>query len=120
MTAYLTKAEKSHLQANCGALGLVDLYEVRSRSPLGNHLIEISATIQFVNARLPSKCSRMLKKFSDLKRLNENDPNSEDVFVPTLIEDHYPTRPKRLGHMCLYDSVRHIDETKTMKKLKQT
>ena len=45
----------------------------------------------------------MLKKFSDLKRLNKNDPNSEDVFVPTLIEDHY-----QLGHTCLYDFVRHI------------
>ena len=57
----------------------------------------------------PASVSGCLKKFSDLKRLNENDPNSEDVFVPTLIEDHYPARPKRLGHKCLYDFVRHID-----------
>ena len=128
VTAYVTKAEKSNLQdvwtdiasngnvySKLWSFGTramksreVGLYEAADLL-LGNHLTEKSATIQFVNARLPSKRSRMLKKFSDLKRLNENDPNSEDVFVPTLIEDHYPARPKRLGHMCLYDFVRHID-----------
>ena len=128
VTAYMTKAKKSNLQdvwTDIASNG--DIYSIlwsfgnramKSREVglyeaadllLGNHLTEKSATIQFVNARLPSKRSRMLKKFSDLKCLNENDPNSEDVFMPTLIEDHCPARPKRLGHMCLYDFVRHID-----------
>ena len=45
---------------------------------------EKSVTVQFVNARLPSKRSRMFKKMSDLRKLNEIYPDSEDVFVPTL------------------------------------
>ena len=99
VTAYVTKAEKSNLEdvwADIASNGNVysklwswtramksrevGLYEAAGLL-LGNHLTEKSATILFVNARLPSKRSRILKKFSDLKRLNENDPNSEDVFV---------------------------------------
>ena len=30
---------------------------------------------------------------SDLRKINEIDPDSEYVFVPTLIKDHYPARP---------------------------
>ena len=86
----------------------VGLYEVADLL-LSNHMAEKSVTVQFVNARLPSKRSRMLKKMSDLRKLNEIDPDSEDVFVPTLIEDHYPARPDSLNDMCLYDFVKHID-----------
>ena len=34
---------------------------------------------------------------SDLRKFNEIDPDSEEVFVPTLIEDHYPARPDSLN-----------------------
>ena len=128
VTAYVTKAEKSNLQdvwseiASSGTLYSqlwsfgtralksreVGLYEA-SDLLLSNHTAEKSVTVQFVNARLPIKRSRMLKKMSDLKKLNEIDPDSEDVFVPTLIEDHYPARPDSLNDMCLYDFVKHID-----------
>ena len=128
VTAYVTKAEKSNLQdvwseiASSGTIYSqlwsfgtralksreVGLYEA-SDLLLSNHIAEKSVTVQFVNARLPSKRSRMLKKMSDLRKLNGIDPDSEDVFVPTLIEDHYPARPDSLNDMCLYDFVEHID-----------
>ena len=128
VTAYVTKAEKRNLQdvwskiASSGTIYSqlwsfgtralksreVGLYEA-SDLLLSNRIAEKSVTVQFVNARLPSKRSRMLKKMSDLRKLNEIDPDSEDVFVPTLIEDHYPARPDSLNDMCLYDFVKHID-----------
>ena len=120
VTAYVTKAEKSNLQdvwseiASSGTIYSqlwsfgtralesreVGLYEAADLL-LSNHISEKSVTVQFVNARLPSKRSRMLKKMSDLRKLNKIDPDSEDVFVPTLIEDHYPARPDSLNDMCL-------------------
>ena len=103
-------------QSKTGLSHILDIYvgrEVRLYEAadlhLSNHIAEKSVTVQFVNARLPSKCSRMLKKMSDLRKLNEIDPDGEDVFVPTLIEDHYPARPESLNDMCLYDFVKHID-----------
>ena len=84
VTAYVTKAEKSNLQdvwseiASSGTIYSqlwsfgtralksreVGLYEA---AVLSNHIAEKSVTVQFVNARLPSKRSRMLKKMSDLR-----------------------------------------------------
>ena len=86
---------------------------------LSNHIAEKSVTVQFVNARLPSKRSRMLKKMSDLRKLNEIDPDSEDVFVPTLIEDHYPARPDSLNDMSLYDFLKHIAGITKITKMKK-
>ena len=128
VTAYVTKAEKSNLQdvwseiASSGTIYSqlwrfgtrtlksreVGLYEAADLL-LSNHIAETLVTVQFVNARLPSKRSRMLKKMSDLRKLNEIDLDSKDVFVPTLIEDYYPARPDSLNDMCLYDFVKHID-----------
>ena len=115
MTAYVTKAEKSNLQdvwseiassstrySQLGSFGTralksreVGLYEAADLL-LSNHIAEKLITVQFVNARLPSKNSRMLKNMSDVRKLNDIDPDSEDVFMPTLIEDHYPARPDSL------------------------
>ena len=105
VTAYVTKAEKSNLQdvwsgiaSSCTIYGQLWNFGTRALKSkevgryetadllLSNHIAEKSVTVQFVNA---SKCSRMLKKMSDLRKLNEIDPDSEDVFVPTLIEDHF-------------------------------
>ena len=90
---------------------------------LSNNTAEKSVTVQFVNARLPSKRSRMLKKMSNLWKLNEIDPDSKDVFVSTLIEDHYPARPDSLNDLCLYDFVKHIDwnhkNEKTFRRLQK-
>ena len=81
VTAYVTKAEKSNLQdvwseiASSGTIYSqlwsfgtralksreVGLYEA-SDLLLSNHIAETSVTVQFVNARLPSKRSRMLKR----------------------------------------------------------
>ena len=42
--------------------------------------------------------------------LSEAHPDSEDVFMPILIEDHYPARPDSVNDMCLYDFVERIDK----------
>ena len=34
-------------------------------------------------------------------------PNAEDIYAPSLIDNFYPTRPRELENVCLYDFVAH-------------
>ena len=34
-------------------------------------------------------------------------PNAEDIYAPSLIDNFYPTRPSELENVCLYDFVAH-------------
>ena len=68
---------------------------------VGDHLTEKSANVEFVNAKLPTKHPRKLKTYSKLQKLSAADPNSTDIFAPSLIDVHYPNRPDRLPAMCL-------------------
>ena len=128
VTSYVTKSETSGLQdvwadlassgslynrlwrfaKNCFKSREVGLYEACDLL-VGDHLNEKSASVQFVNARLPTKRSRKLKNYSELKMLDNHDPNSTDMFAPSLIDVHYPNRTNKLSTMCLYDFAKHID-----------
>ena len=46
----------------------------------------------------------MLKNHSELKAMAAKNPNAEDIYAPSLIDNFYPTRPSEL---CLYDFVAH-------------
>ena len=128
VSAYVTKAEKSSLQdvwnevasqksiySKLWSFGVravksreVGLYEATDLL-LGDHLTEKSCDVKFVNARQPHKRNRVLKNYTDLKKLRERDPDSDDVFAPSPVDVHYPSRPNRLDDLCLYDFVKYID-----------
>ena len=86
----------------------VGLYEATDLL-LGDHLTQKSRDVKFVNARQPQKRSRMLKNYTQLKELKENNPDSDDVFAPSLVDVHYPSRPSELEDLCLYDFVKYVD-----------
>ena len=99
VNTYVTKGEKSNLQDVWSEIASIysQLWSLGTRALKSREVglydaadlllsNQKSVTVQFVNARLPRKHFRMLKIVSDLRKLN---PDSEDVFVPTLIEDHY-------------------------------
>ena len=84
----------------------VGLYEA-SDILLGDHLHEKSATVQWIGADMPHKRKRMLKNHSELKAKAASNPNAEDIYAPSLIDNFYPTRPRELENVCLYDFVAH-------------
>ena len=49
----------------------------------------------------------MLKNHSELKAMAAKNPNAEDIYVPSLIDNFYPTRLSELENVCLYDFVDH-------------
>ena len=49
----------------------------------------------------------MLKDHSELKAMAASNPNAEDIYAPSLIDNFYPTRPSELKNVCLYDFVAH-------------
>ena len=128
VTSYVTKSETSGLQdvwadlassgslynrlwrfaKNCFKNREVGLYEAADLL-VGDHLNEKSAQVQFVNARLPFKRTRKLKYYSKLKLLDSINPDSADMFTPSLIDVHYPDRPDELSSMCLHDFAKYID-----------
>ena len=125
MTGYITKAEKSHLVDLWGevsgkesfysklwSFGVRSLHN-RERGMyeacdllLGDHLCEISETIQWVSADMPHKRKCKLKNHSTLKKLLESDPDSVNIFDQNMIDDFYPGRPKELEDLCLYDFIK--------------
>ena len=84
----------------------VGLYEA-SDILLGDHLHEKSAPVQWIGADMSHKRKRMLKKNSELKAMAASNPNAEDIYAPSLIDNFYPTRPSELENLCLYDFVAH-------------
>ena len=128
VSAYVTKAEKSNLQDIwCEVASKESIYSklwsfgvqaVKSREVglyeaadllLGDHLTRKSRDVKFVNARQPQKRSRVLKNYTELKQLRESNPDSDDVFAPSVVDVHYPSRPDELEDLCLYDFVKFID-----------
>ena len=73
----------------------VGLYEATGLL-LGDHLTQKSWDVKFVNSRQPQKRSRVLKNYTELKELKENNPDSDDVFAPSLVDVHSPSRPSEL------------------------
>ena len=84
----------------------VGLYEA-SDIILGDHLHEKFATVQWIGANIPHKRKRMLKNHSELKAMAASNPNAEDIYAPSLVDNFYPTRPSELENVCLYDFVAH-------------
>ena len=52
------------------------------------------------------------RKLKTRKEIEELEGESTDIFCPSLIDDHYPNRPKELESMHLYDFAVWYDVTK--------
>ncbi|XP_074098875.1 ATP-dependent DNA helicase pif1-like [Cotesia typhae] len=60
--------------------------------------------------------NRKLKTKEEIEELIHNDPESTEIFCPSLIDDYYPNRPKDLENLCLYNFAKWYDTTKTEPK----
>ena len=124
VSGYVTKAERSNMQevweevgSNKSVYSRLWSFGVRSlRSRecglyeatdllLGDHLCEKSVCIKWIDAAWPHKRKRRLRNYKDLVELQENDPDSADIFEDNLIDTFYPQRPRQLENVCLYDFV---------------
>ena len=125
VTAYVTKAEKSHMQElwediseqeslykklwsfgvrslrsrECGLYEAADIL-------LGEHLYEKSDAVQWISIERPDKRKVRIKGYRELQQMAESDPDSNDLYQANLIDNFYPNRPASLGHVCLYDFVK--------------
>ena len=125
VTGYITKAEKSHMQElwseipdgeslykrlfSFGVKSLrsreCGLYEA-SYLLTGDHLCGKSETVQFVAADMPHKRKRRVRKHKELKEMAELNPDSDDLYEESLLDDFYPKRPEELKDVCLFDFVK--------------
>ena len=115
VTGYGTKADNSTLYGRLWKFGIqalksreCGLYEA-SDLLLGDHLLEISETVQYIPVGMPHKRRRRLKNHSDLKELAETNPESEDIFMEDVTGTHYSKRPNSLDDLCLHDFVANYD-----------
>ena len=125
VTAYVTKAEKSHMQElwediseqeslykklwsfgvrslrsrECGLYEAADIL-------LGEHLYEKSDVVQWISGEKPDKRKVRIKGYRELQQMAESDPDSNDLYQANLIDNFYPNRPASLGHVYLYDFVK--------------
>ncbi|XP_074114133.1 uncharacterized protein LOC141537186 [Cotesia typhae] len=61
--------------------------------------------------------NRKLKTKVEIEELEHNDPESTEIFCPSLIDDYYPNRPKDLENLCLYNFAKWIIFEKTVTRL---
>ena len=125
VSRYVTKAEKSNVQDIWNDISNSDsvykhlfqfgMRSMRSREVglyeasdilLGDHLHEISATVQWIGADMPHKRKRMLKNHSELKAMAAKNQMPK-TYAPSLIDNFYQTRPSELENVRLYDFVAH-------------
>ncbi|CAK1598246.1 unnamed protein product [Parnassius mnemosyne] len=57
--------------------------------------------------------NRKLKTKDEIEKIKELNPESTDIFCPSLIDDYYPNRPEELGPVCLYEFARWYDVVKS-------
>jgi len=57
--------------------------------------------------------NKKVKTFNEIKALDENSMN---IYYPLLIDDYYPSIPKELESLNLYDFVRFWEITRQMPK----
>ena len=118
VTGYVTKAETfgktspltSPSVVNCvhSVSGVYapecGLYEA-SDLLLGDHLCGKSETVKWIDVSQPHKKKWRLKDHSKLVQMQQNDPNSTDLFEDNLVDTFYPRRPNDMEDVCLYDFV---------------
>ena len=127
VTAYITKAEKSHMQEMWDDISEQEtLYKklwsfgvrsLRSRKCglyeasdilLGDHLYEKSDMVQWIAVDKLEKRKVRIKKYQELQQLAESDPESKDLYQANLLDNFYPNRPASLHDVCLYDFIKWL------------
>ena len=124
VTDYVTKAERANMldlwqevsshQSIYSKLWSFSVRSLRSRECrlyeasdllLGDHLCGKSETIQWIDVSQPHNRKRRLKDHSKLVQMQQDDPNSTNLFEDNLVDTFYPCRPGDMEDMCLYDFV---------------
>ena len=72
---------------------------------LGDHLFEKSEAVEYVDIRRPHNRNRRLKDHEELLQIQANDPDSEDIFKPNVLNNYYPERPDELEDVCFHDFI---------------
>ena len=72
---------------------------------MGNHLCGKSQTIKWVDVSQPHNRKRRLRDHSKLVEIQQQNPNSTDIFEDNLVDTFYPERPDEMEDVCLYDFV---------------
>ncbi|XP_044005441.1 uncharacterized protein LOC122850347 [Aphidius gifuensis] len=129
ITKYITKHERSKTQAMVNDINstvplLKRLWNFAFRS-LNNREIgaleaadtllgvslsgtDNNTTIKWLNVRQIR--GRKVKPYEEIKKMEEE---STDIFAPSLIDDHYPSRPAALENLCLYEFAKEWDVVKS-------
>jgi len=63
---------------------------------LGHKLYSMSRQVRFADLQPPDKAKRVLKSASDIERLLEVNPDTEDIFTVHWVLYVYPDRPDEL------------------------
>ncbi|XP_066600007.1 uncharacterized protein [Prorops nasuta] len=127
-TKYVSKSEKSNIQdafevinstkSLCSNLWNIGMRMLNHREcgalEAADNLLGIplfitdpDTTIRWVDVNMIS--SRKLKSKKEIESLN---PDSTDIFCHSMVDYYYPTRPKALECLCLYDFVKWYDRVK--------
>lgn len=61
--------------------------------------------------------NRKLKTKEEIEEFERNDPESTEIFCPSLIDDYYPNRPKDLKNLCLYNFAKSYDTLRQNQKI---
>ena len=64
---------------------------------LGDHLIEKSVTVKWVDVAMPH---RRLKSHTQLVEIEKNNPGSTHILEGSVVDIYYPTRPEELENVC--------------------
>lgn len=94
---------------NMRECGAIEAVETLLGVPL--YSTDPSTTIRWVDVNQVR--SRKLKTRSEIEIL---DPESTDIFCPSIVDTYYPNRPNELETMCLYDFAKWYDVTKVKPK----
>lgn len=127
VTSYITKAEKLEIEdlwqelthkslcSRLWSLGLKALthrqcgaYEAADRL-MGTRLFGKSESIRFVNTNPPDQRNRILKPYKELAEMKSVEPDREDIYTNSYLDDYYPNRPDELDAVSLYEFMKWFD-----------
>lgn len=69
---------------------------------------DIDTTIKWLDIRMER--NRKLKNWKDIQTMTDD---RQDIFPPSLIDNHYPNRPEELEDMCLFDFAKNYEIVNT-------
>jgi hypothetical protein len=125
ITGYITKSEKKATEAiweecnkNKSLQSVLKSFAIQSlknreigsieasQKLLGINLCQMDVHVKWLGAHMQNHRTRKLKKKDDIQQLNKE---STDIYCNNIIDTYYPSRPKELDKICLYDFASYYD-----------